>query len=337
MTLRVGINGLGRIGRQALRSWITRHRKDFDVVAANDLTDRQVLAHLLRHDTVYGPFPGSVEVGSDSLVLDGMELPVFEEPEPDAIPWGRCNVDVVVEATGRFRVADEARRHLGGAVKKVLISTNGNGEDLTMVYGVNHGDYRPAEHHILSAGSCTTNCVVPLADVLHREFGIRSGFLTTVHSYTSSQNLVDAKNRDLRRARAAAENIVPTGSGAVDALGKVLPDLRGKIGGLAMRVPTPTVSITDLVTELERPATVDAINEVFARESYGRLRGILAYETEQLVSTDFREHPASAVFDAPLTSVNGSLAKTLAWYDNEWGYACRITDLCALLAERGIE
>jgi glyceraldehyde 3-phosphate dehydrogenase len=221
-------------------------------------------------------------------------------------------------------------------VKKVVISTNGRGEDLTLIYGVNSDDYRPAEHHVISAGSCTTNCVVPMADILHREFGIRGGFLTTVHAYTASQNLVDAKSRSLRRARAAAENVVPTSSGATDAIGKLLPELEGKIGGLALRVPLPAVSITDLVTDLERPASVEAINEAFAREAGGRLADILAYEEDELVSSDFRQHPASAIFDAPLTEVSGSLAKTLAWYDNEWGYSCRITDICALLGERGI-
>jgi len=337
MALRVGINGLGRIGRQVARSWFMRHRDDFDLVAANDLADIDALGRLLRHDSVYGRFPGRVEVGVDSLSLDGTEIRVFQERDPSAIPWAQLNVDVVVEATGFFRRAEDARRHLGDGVKKVLITTNGRGEDLTLIYGVNLGSYDPAKHHILSAGSCTTNCVVPLADVLHREFGIRSGFLTTVHSYTASQNLVDGTNRDPRRARAAAENIVPTGSGAVDALGKVLPELQGKIGGLAMRVPTPTVSITDLVTEVERPASANAVNSVFEREAQGPLSDILAYETDELVSTDFRQHPASAIFDAPLTAVSGSLIKTLAWYDNEWGYACRVADLCAFLQERGID
>jgi glyceraldehyde 3-phosphate dehydrogenase len=294
------------------------------------------LGRLLRNDSVYGPFPGRVEVGMQSFTLDGTEVRVFQERDPSSIPWEQLNVDVVVEATGFFRRAEDAAKHLGRGVKKVLITTNGRGEDITLVYGVNLDSYEPTKHHVLSAGSCTTNCVVPLADVLHREFGVRHGFLTTVHSYTASQNLVDGPNRDPRRSRAAAENIVPTGSGAVEALGKVLPALEGKIGGLAMRVPTPTVSITDLVTELERPVTADIVNSTFMRESEGRLAGVLAYETEELVSTDFREHPASAIFDAPLTSVKGSLVKTLAWYDNEWGYACRVADLCAFLQERGV-
>ena len=254
MPLRVGINGFGRIGRQFARSWITRHRDDFELVAANDLTDRRTVAHLLRHDTVYGAFPGSVEVRADSLVLDGNEVALFEEPDPAAIPWERAGVEVVVEATGRFINAEDASKHLHDGVKKVVISTNGRGEDLTLIYGVNSDAYHPAEHHVISAGSCTTNCLVPMVDILHREFGIRSGFLTTVHAYTASQNLVDAKSRSLRRARAAAENVVPTSSGATDAIGKLFPELEGKVGGLALRVPLPTVSITGPRDRARTPA-----------------------------------------------------------------------------------
>ncbi len=336
MALRVGINGFGRIGRQVARAWLMRHSDDFELVAVNDLTDTRTLTHLLRYDTVYGRFPGKVDLKGESLALSGKEMALFAEPDPAAIPWGRAGVEVVIEATGLFTRAEDAGKHLRDGVKKVVISTNGRGEDLTLVYGVNSDAYDPAAHHIISAGSCTTNCVVPMADVLHREFGIRSGFLTTVHAYTASQNLVDAKSRSLRRARAAAENVVPTTSGATAAIGKMFPELEGKIGGLALRVPLPAVSISDLVTELERPPSrPEAINEAFAEAANGRFSEILEYEEEELVSSDFTQHPASAIFDSPLTEVSGSLAKTLAWYDNEWGYACRLTDICALLGERG--
>ncbi|MEX2229448.1 MAG: type I glyceraldehyde-3-phosphate dehydrogenase [Dehalococcoidia bacterium] len=337
MALRVGINGLGRIGRLTLRNWATRHRDAFTIVAANDLADATTAAHLTAFDSAYGAFPGRIESGPGTIAIDGHELRVTSERDPAAIPWGDAGVEVVIDATGKFRDRAAAGSHLRDGVRKVLISANGRNEDLTIIYGVNHDAYDPASHHIISAGSCTTNCVTPLAKVLLDRFGIRGALLTTVHAITNGQSLLDSAQKDLRRARTASESIIPTTTGASDAVAKALPALAGKIDGMALRVPTASVSIVDLVTQLERPASVEEINDAVAEAAATELHGILHYETRELVSVDFKQHDASSIFDAPLTRVlDSGLTKTLAWYDNEWGYVSRLTDICALFAERGI-
>ena len=338
MTLRVGINGFGRIGRLALRAWYLHHRQDFEVVAINGRTPVDMHTHLLRYDSDYGRFPSPLEDRAKSFVLDGThEIHVFQQEDAAQIPWGSLGVDLVVESTGVFRDGPKAATHIRDSVKKVLITAPAKSEDWTVIMGVNHEEYDPTRHHVISAGSCTTNCVVPMVKVLHEAFGIQRGFMSTIHSYTRDQNLVDSKHKDLRRARAAAHNIIPTSTGAASAIGKLVPELDGKINGVAFRVPTSTVSLVDLVTDLEQSASTDAITEAFLTASEGAMKGYLYYESDQLVSSDFREHPGSAIFDAPATMiVDGGMAKTMSWYDNEWGYACRIADLCTLFAERGI-
>ena len=337
MTLRVGINGFGRTGRQTLRAWFQHHRDEFEIVAINGRTPVEMHTHLLRYDSDYGRFPAPVEDGRDSFAVDGHEVTVLQEEDPSKIDWGAAGVEVVVEATGAFRDRDSAARHLRDGVKKVLITAPGKGDDWTVIMGVNHHQYDPSTHHVISAGSCTTNCVVPMVKVLHDAFGMRRGFMSTIHAYTRDQNLVDAKHNDRRRARSAALNIIPTSTGAAQAVGRVIPELEGKMNGIAFRVPTPVVSVVDLVTDLEQSVSGGAINEAFLAAAAGPMRGYLYYEREELVSTDFREHPGSAIFDAPSTMVlDDDMVKTVAWYDNEWGYSCRIADICALLAERGL-
>ena len=338
MTVKVGINGFGRTGRQFLRAWWERRRDDFEVVAINGRTPVDMHTHLLRHDSDYGRFPAEIKDGDGCFWLDSHEVHVFEEDDPSAIDWGSVGADIVVESTGAFRDRDGAARHLRDGVKKVIISAPGTGEDWMVILGVNHEQYDPASHHVISAGSCTTNCVVPVVKVLHDQFGIERALMTTIHSYTRDQNLVDAKHTDLRRARAAALNIIPTSTGAASAVTKVIPELEGKMNGIAYRVPTPTVSVVDLVTDLSRTASVGAINEAFQAAASGPMEGILYVEAEELVSSDFKSHPGSAIFDLPATMVvdGGRMAKTMAWYDNEYGYSCRLADLCALLAERGL-
>ena len=338
MTLRVGINGFGRTGRQFLRAWWERNCDDFDVVAINGRSPVDMHTHLLRYDSDYGRFPATVKDGDDCFWVESHEVQVFQEDDPSRIDWASVGADVVVESTGAFRDRDGAAQHLRDSVKKVIISAPGKGEDWMVILGVNHEQYDPASHHVISAGSCTTNCVVPVVKVLHDAFGIERGLMTTIHSYTRDQNLVDAKHTDLRRARAAALNIVPTSTGAASAVAKILPELEGKLSGIAYRVPTPTVSVVDLATDLAQSASVGAINEAFQAAADGPLKGILYAEQQQLVSSDFKSHPGSAIFDLPATMVvdGGRMAKTIAWYDNEYGYSCRLADLCALLAERGL-
>lgn len=338
MTLRVGINGFGRIGRQTVRTWYAQHRDDFESVALNELEPTDLQAHLLRYDSEYGRFEAKVDApDGETLRIDDRRLSVFHEPDPGEIPWASADVDVVVDATGRFRARDDASKHLRDGVRKVLITANGHDEDWTVVYGVNDGEYEPARHHIVSAGSCTTNRVTPVAKLLHDRFGIRHASITTVHSYTTTQNLLDGAHKDWRRARAVAHNIIPTSTGAADAVAKLIPDLEGKLDGMALRVPTSAVSLVDLVAEVEQPASVEAVNELFRTAAAGSLRGVLYYDDEPLVSIDYAGHPGSAIVDASATMViDGHLVKTLAWYDNEWGYASRISDLCAMFAERGL-
>ena len=335
MTLRVGIHGFGRTGRQALRAWWERHRDDFSIVAINGRTPVEMHTHLLRYDSDYGRFPAEIEDRADAFAVDGHEVRVFQQEDPARIDWSSAGVELVIESTGAFRDRAGASLHLRDGVQRVLISAPAKGEDWTVIMGVNEGEYDPSTHHIISAGSCTTNCVVPMVKVLHDAFGVERGFMTTVHAYTRDQNLVDAKHRDLRRARAAALNIIPTSSGAASAVGAIIPELAGKFDGLAFRVPTPTVSVVDLTTVLAQSVSAGAINEAFLAAAEGPMRGYLHYERDELVSSDFRNHPASAIFDAPSTMVTaGSLAKTIGWYDNEWGYACRLADVCAMVAER---
>ena len=339
MTMRVGINGFGRTGRQFLRAWWERNREDFEIVAINGRSPVDVHTHLLRYDSDYGRFPAEVTDGDGCFRIDGHEVRVFEGSDPAAIDWASAGVDVVVESSGAFRDRDSAAQHLRDGVKKVLISAPGRGEDWMVIYGVNHEEYDPASHHVISAGSCTTNCVVPVVKVLHDSFGVERGLMTTIHAYTRDQNLMDAKHKDLRRARAAALNIVPTSTGAASAVSKIMPDLEGKLTGLAYRVPTPTVSVVDLATDLAQSASAGEINEAFQSAASGDLEGVLYVEREELVSTDFKSHPGSSIFDLPATMVvdGGRMVKTMAWYDNEYGYACRLADVCALMAERGLE
>ena len=336
--LRVGINGLGRTGRQAVRAWWEHHRDDFDIVAINGRTDVAMHTHLLRYDSDYGRFPAPIEDGADGFSIAGRDIRVFREDDPAAIDWPSLAVDLVIESTGEFESRKDAAKHLRGSVKKVIISAGGKDDDWTVIMGVNHLDYDPARHHIISNGSCTTNCVVPMVKVLHDAFGIRRGFMTTIHSYTRDQNLVDAKHKDRRRARAAGLNIIPTSTGAARAVGKIIPELEGKLNGLAYRVPTPTVSVVDLVTDLAQSASKGSINEAFLTAADGPMKGFLYFEKDELVSTDFRGHPGSAIFDSPSTMVlDQDMVKTMGWYDNEYGYACRIADLVAFIGERGLE
>ena len=333
MTLRVGINGFGRTGRQAFRAWYQRRRDDFEIVAINGRTPVEMHTHLLRHDSDYGRFPAEIVNLDGGFTVDGHGVTVFQQDDPERIDWSSLEIDLVIESTGAFRDRDGASKHLGGSVGKVLISAPAKGEDWTVIMGVNDDEYDPAAHNIISAGSCTTNCVVPVVKVLNDAFGVERGFMTTIHAYTRDQNLVDSKHKDLRRARAAALNIIPTSSGAAGTVGNMIPELKGKFDGLAYRVPTPVVSVVDLVTDLARPVTEQAINDAFLAAAEGPMKGYLHYERDQLVSSDFKEHPASSIFDAPSTMViDGSMAKTMSWYDNEWGYSCRLTDVVAMVA-----
>jgi glyceraldehyde 3-phosphate dehydrogenase len=332
MPVRVAINGLGRIGRGFLR--VVREREaDLEVVAVNDVTDATTLAALLRHDSVYGAFPGQVEAREASLLVGGSEIRVLSEPDPGALPWEEMGVEVVIESTGRFRTRSDAARHIEAGARKVILSAPAKGDeaaDADVVLGVNFDQvYDPAEHHIITNASCTTNCLAPVAKVLHEALGIRHGLMTTVHAYTADQNLLDAPHKDLRRARAGAINLVPTSTGAAKAVGLVIPELEGKLNGYAVRVPLPTGSLVDLTVETERETTVDEVNEAFReRADQGALTGILAYSEEPIVATDIVGSAYSAIFDAPLTSVvGGTQVKVVAWYDNEWGYATRLVEL----------
>jgi glyceraldehyde 3-phosphate dehydrogenase len=329
MSIRVAINGFGRVGRAAFRA---AHEADADIewVAINDLVDAPTIAHLLRRDSIYGAFPGSVEAAASSLVVDGREVLIFGEKDPAALPWTDLGVDVVIEATGKFRSRAEAAKHLESGARKVIISAPAKDPDVTVVLGVNFDDAYDAERHdVVSNASCTTNCLAPVAKVLHEAVGIRHGLMTTVHAYTGDQRLLDAPHKDLRRARAAAANLVPTSTGAAKAIGLVVPELAGKLQGFAVRVPVPTGSLVDLTVETARPTSVDEINELFRfRADVGPLEGILLYSEEPLVSTDVVGSPYSAIFDAPLTTVvDGTQVKVVAWYDNQWGYSNRLVEL----------
>ena len=335
MTTRIAINGFGRIGRLCLRSMLERHKDLFSVVAVNDMADLETNAHLFQYDSTYGAFSGKLEVGEGVLQVDGWNIAVLNQKDPSRLPWKNLGVDIVIESTGVFTDAAKVRLHLEAGAKKVIITAPAQNEDLTVVLGVNDSAYDPKRHHIVSNASCTTNCLAPVVKTLHEAFGIERGLMTTTHAYTNDQRILDLMHKDLRRARAAAINIVPTTTGAAKAIGLVIPELRGKLHGLSLRVPTASVSVVDLVADLKRPATAEKINKEIRKAAEGHLKGIMAYCDKPLVSSDFRGHPASAIVDAMSTVVlEGKMAKVLAWYDNEWGYSCRVGDLAALIARK---
>jgi glyceraldehyde 3-phosphate dehydrogenase len=333
MTIRVGINGFGRIGRQVLKALKERHGGTIDVVAFNDLGDLPTMAHLFKHDSNYGAFRGTVEVRENGLVIDGDEIQAFSQKDPAAIPWGDLGVDIVVESTGIFTSRDKAGLHLQGGAKRVIISAPAKGEvDKTFVIGVNDQDFDPAKHFVVSNASCTTNCLAPAAKVLHDAFRIKDGVMTTIHSYTQDQNLLDAPHRDLRRARNAATNIIPTSTGAAQAVALVIPDLKGKFTGIAIRVPTPVGSVTDFVCEVEQDVTTESVHAAFEAAANGPLKGILKFSHDPLVSSDIVGDPHSSIVDAENTfAYSGNKIKLLTWYDNEWGYSSRTADLVAIM------
>ncbi|MEU8333522.1 type I glyceraldehyde-3-phosphate dehydrogenase [Micromonospora sp. NPDC048839] len=330
MTIRVGINGFGRIGRNFFRA-VLASDADIEVVAVNDLTDNGTLAHLLKYDSILGRLPYEVKATADEITVGGKTIKAYAEKDPSKLPWGEVGADVVIESTGFFTDATKAKAHVAGGAKKVIISAPAKNEDVTVVMGVNHDTYDPAKHTIISNASCTTNCLAPMAKVLHDTFGIQHGLMTTIHAYTQDQNLQDAPHSDLRRARAAALNIVPTSTGAAKAIGLVLPDLKGKLDGYALRVPIPTGSVTDLTVNVGRETTVDEVNAALKAAADGPLKGILVYNEDPIVSSDIVTDPASCIFDAPLTKVVGNQVKVVGWYDNEWGYSNRLVDLVKLV------
>ncbi len=336
MTTKIGINGFGRIGRITLRTINQYHDSKLEVVAINDLTDTKTNAHLLKWDSTYGPYSGTVEATEDAIIVDGKEIKVLSERDPGKIPWQDYGVDIVIESTGLFTDGSKAAAHRRGSVKKVIISAPTRNEDITVVLGVNEDRYVPAQHNVISNASCTTNCIAPVVKVLHQSFGISKGLMTTIHAYTNDQRLQDMFHKDLRRARAAAQNIVPTTTGAARAVTQVIPELKGRLHGLAFRIPVPTVSIVDFVADLDKEVTVEQVNQAFQTAAEGALAGILEYCQDELVSMDFKGNPASSIVDARSTMViGGNMVKVLAWYDNEWGYGCRLADLAAYVADKG--
>ena len=336
MAIKVGINGFGRIGRNVLRTAIDDRELEF--VAVNDLTDPKTLAHLLKYDSILGNLHHDIKAESDSIVIDGRKVRVFKEKDPSALDWPSVGAEVVIESTGKFTNAQDARKHLRGSVKKVIISAPATNEDITIVLGVNDGMYDPAKHHIISNASCTTNCLAPVTKVVHDNFKIQSGTMTTIHSYTNDQVILDFPHKDLRRARAAALSMIPTSTGAAKAIYLVIPDMKGKLDGFAMRVPTPNVSVVDLVAFVEKKTSVDEVNAALKKASEsGPLKGYLGYEEHELVSSDFKGDPRSAIVDSPMTRVvAGNCVKVIAWYDNEWGYSCRVRDLIKFIAGKGL-
>ena len=335
MAVKVGINGFGRIGRNVVRAGL--HRTDMEFVAVNDITDTKTLAHLLKYDSVLGPLGVGVTADADVLTVGGKKIKVFACKDPALLDWASVGAEIVIESTGKFTDAKEACKHIRGPVKKVIITAPAKNEDITMVLGVNDAAYDPAKHHIISNASCTTNCLAPLVKVLYDKFGIQKGSMTTIHSYTNDQVVLDFPHRDLRRARAAALNMFPTTTGAAKAIGLVMPQLKGKLDGYSMRVPTPDVSVVDLVVLLEKPATSQEVNAALKAAAEGALKGILAYTEDPVVSTDMLHNPNSSIVDGQLTKVlDGNLLKVVAWYDNEWGYSCRVIDLIAFLVQKGL-
>jgi len=328
MALKVGINGFGRIGRQVLRAAKEAGNKNLDFVAVNDLTDTKTLAHLFKYDSVHRTYKGSVSRTDDTITVDGDTIKVFAEKDPAALPWKSLGVDLVLESTGRFTDAASARKHIDGGAKKVIISAPAKGEDITIVMGVNHEKYDAAKHTIISNASCTTNCLVPMVKVVRDAFGFRHGAMVTIHSYTNDQQILDLPHKDLRRARAAALSLIPTTTGAAKATALVIPEVKGKIDGISIRVPTPDVSLTELTVEVERPVTIDEVNAAFRAAADGPLRGIVAYSEDELVSCDYIGNPHSCILDSRSTNViDGTLVKLSGWYDNEWGYASRCVDI----------
>jgi glyceraldehyde 3-phosphate dehydrogenase len=336
MAIKVGINGFGRIGRNVFRASLKD--PNVDIVAVNDLTDPKTLAHLLKYDSVLGNLSNQVSSGPDSITVDGKTIKVFKEKDPATLPWESVGAQVVVESTGRFTDATDAKKHLRGSVKKVIISAPAKNEDITVVLGVNHEKYDPAKHHIISNASCTTNCLAPVAKVLNDEFKIVCGTMTTIHSYTNDQVILDFPHKDLRRARAAALNMIPTTTGAAKALKLVIPELGGKVDGFSMRVPTPNVSVVDFVAWVEKKTTKEEVNAALKKATQaGPLKGYLSYEEEELVSSDFKGNSFSSIVDAPMTLVvGGNCVKVISWYDNEWGYSCRVRDLINYMASKGL-
>jgi glyceraldehyde 3-phosphate dehydrogenase len=337
MATRVGINGFGRIGRQVLRATMERHPDELEVVAVNDLADTKANAHLFRYDTNFGRYPGTVQATDDGLEVDGHVIKSLSERDPANLPWGDLGVDIVIESTGFFTNGEKAASHIEAGAKKVIISAPATNEDKTLVLGINESEYDPSTHHVISNASCTTNCVAQLVKVLHDSFGLKRGLMNTIHAYTNDQQILDQVHPDLRRARAAAQNIIPTSTGAAKVVGVVLPELNGRLHGLALRVPVSTGSITDLVADLERDVTVEEVNEAFKSAADGALHGILEYTEDPIVSSDIKMNPASCIFDSLTTMVmGGNMVKVLGWYDNEWGYSCRTSDLAAFMAGKGI-
>ncbi|NLO07354.1 MAG: type I glyceraldehyde-3-phosphate dehydrogenase [candidate division WS1 bacterium] len=338
MAVRVGINGFGRIGRQVFKAIWENYQDELEVVAVNDLTDDETLAHLLKYDSIYGRFDADITTGDSEIIVDGVAVKSLEQRDPAQLPWGDLGVDIVLESTGFFRKYDDGMKHINAGAKKVIISAPPSGDGvLTVVLGVNDEDYDPAQHHVLSNASCTTNCLAPMAKVLSDSFGVVRGLMTTIHSYTNDQVILDGPHKDLRRARAAAINIIPTSTGAASAIGSVIPALKGKLDGMALRVPTPTGSVVDLTVELETNTDAAGINAAMKEAAEGPMEGILEYTEAPIVLQDIVGDPASCVFDADLTSViNGNFAKVLGWYDNEWGYSNRTADLMSIIAEMGL-
>jgi glyceraldehyde 3-phosphate dehydrogenase len=335
MATKIGINGFGRIGRNVLRAALDR--QDVEIVATNDLTDTKTLAHLLKYDSILGPIHRDVKSDADGILVNGKRIHVYAIKDPAEIDWSKFGVQVVLESTGRFTDAADAKKHLRGTVKKVIISAPAKNEDITIVLGVNESSYDAAKHNIISNASCTTNCLGPVVKVLHEKFGIEKGSMTTIHSYTNDQPVLDFPHKDLRRARAAALNMIPTTTGAAKAIGLVMPELKGKLDGYSMRVPTPDVSVVDFVAVTKKRTTAEEVNQAFKDASNNSMKGILAYTEDPVVSSDMLHNPNSSIVDAELTKVlDGNLVKVVAWYDNEWGYSMRVVDLCEFLADKGL-
>ena len=335
MPVKVGINGFGRIGRNVVRAAL--HRNDIEFVAVNDLTDTKTLAHLLKYDSVLGTLPVEIHKEEDAILVGGKRIKVFATKDPAQLDWNSVGAQIVVESTGRFTDGKEAAKHIRGSVKKVIISAPATNEDVTLVLGVNDGTYDPAKHNIISNASCTTNCLAPVVKVLHGTVGILKGSMTTIHSYTNDQNVLDFPHKDLRRARAAALNMIPTTTGAAKAIGLVMPELKGKLDGYSMRVPTPDVSVVDLVALTSRPTSAEEVNAAFKAAADGPMKGILAYTEDPVVSTDMLHNSNSSIVDGQMTKVlDGNLLKVVSWYDNEWGYSCRVVDLIAFLTQKGL-
>ncbi|MEX2431394.1 MAG: type I glyceraldehyde-3-phosphate dehydrogenase [Dehalococcoidia bacterium] len=336
MATRIGINGFGRIGRQVLRATLERHPDELEVVAVNDLADDHTNAHLFKYDTNYGVFPGSVKAGNGAIEIDGNKVKSLSERDPSKLPWGDLGVDIVIESTGVFTDGEKAAAHIEGGAKKVIISAPATNEDKTLVLGVNANEYDHAKHHVVSNASCTTNCFAPMVKVLHDTFGVKYGLMTTVHAYTNDQQILDQVHKDLRRSRAAAQNIIPTSTGAAKVVGVVIPELNGRLHGTALRVPVSTGSITDFTAELGKEVTMEEVNAAFRKAAEGAFNGIIEYTEDPIVSSDIKMNPASCIFDGLSTLVmQGNMVKVFGWYDNEWGYSCRTSDLAVFIGEKG--